>query len=543
MTSTPEPQPSSPFRFVSRAGTAERIKAWKDRYKIHERPSPSNSGETTPTNTTDSNPFRFLTRNATADRIRAWRDRHRQPKQEDRRDSLDEEGEQEESPEGMFVSASDTPYPEPMFEEIEVKLLKTTPYLKQKWYDWDNIRHGSFRRQHGTHEKDVHDIEFRHKPTGTHWTLSMRPKDFHKLSALLCDPQSKNPVLMNIQRKIRRRCALSPIHLEQLKDPGSQTVSEEVEMSAKADDGRFSTPTQMKPLPKCLPKTEKGGEQLVEYLRDILKTIKEPWNILGETWCAIEERRKGMILCGFIELSRTSLIGTWEDGVKGKEGWARKRRGGRKNDVFCFPDFLVPRMKQRRWFALRSNYLLYFLSPMDLTPQEVMLIDGYFQVLHKDIQRKEVDLRPPDEDPTGNEEDRVAVRPGGRQHHVIRNALLLRPFNKRTNEVWVKDKSHLAVLNGFRDLLVDFHNEIGGRGKARVAREWAMQLEFRRQMTPWFRDVQVDRGRYDSFAPVRRGVDPEGVRWVVDGSSHFEQIYEAIMNAEKEILIAGMSSV
>ncbi|KND02124.1 uncharacterized protein SPPG_02618 [Spizellomyces punctatus DAOM BR117] len=487
---------------------------------------------------TDGSPFRFLSRTATAERIKQWRERHRLQKSEERRNSDDEAERVGESPEGMFVSASDTGYPEPRFEDLEIKLVRTIPFLKQRWYDWDNIKHGSFRTHQGPHYKDAHEIEFTHKPTGTHWTLSIRPKDFHRFSVLLSDPDNNDPRFKRIQKRLVRRAGISPIKRDELSEKTRNGDEDEVKHVHEEDNGQYWTPTEKRPVPKPLLKGERRGEELVEFLRRVLKEVKEPWNILGETWAAVEERRRGMIVCGLIELSRTSLIGTWHDGVKGKEGWVKKRRGGRKNDVFCFPDFLVPRTSQQRWLALRSNYLLYFYSPMDITPQEVLLIDGYFQVLHKDTQRKQMDFHPRDEDPTGNLEDRVSVRPGGRQHHALRNALVLRPFNKRTNEIWVKDKHRLAVLNGFRDLLIDFHYEIGGRGRARVAREWVAQLELRRERTTWFRQVQADVGRYDSFAPVRLGTHADCVKWMVDASAHFEQVYDAIVSAEKEILIA-----
>ncbi|KAJ3148026.1 Phospholipase D1 [Geranomyces michiganensis] len=496
-----------------------------------------------------------MSRHATADRLRAWRDRakiNRRLSEDSSATSVAEVGMQ--SPEGMFVSASNSDYPEPMFKDLEVKFIKTTPFLKSRWYDWDKVKLNSFRgagRSGGStseilHRKDAHEVEITHKPSKTHWTLSMRPKDFARFSILLSDPGHKDFKYKSVQKHLRRRCALSPSQTEMAKENKKARKDEEGDRPAEETDAekeaeepeRYYTPTQYRKLPTPLQRSERRAEQLIEYLRNILQEVKEPWNILGTDWNAVEERRRGMVVCGFIELSRTSLIGTWEDGVKGKEGWAKKRRGGRKNDVFCFPDFLVPRTSQRRWLALRSNYLLYFYSPMDMTPQEVMLIDGYFQVLHKDTQRKEVDMRPKDEDPTGNREDRVNVRPGGRQHHAARNALVLRPFNKKTNEVWVKDKNKLAILNGFRDLLIDFHYEIGGRGRARVAREWALQLELRRERTTWFKDVQPKVGRYDGFAPVRKAQSANHVAWLVDGSSHFEQVYKAILSAEKEILIA-----
>ncbi|KAI8587708.1 hypothetical protein BDZ88DRAFT_424528 [Geranomyces variabilis] len=525
----------------------------------HNHVAPAADGPTPQTpggSSIGSSPFSFMNRHATADRLRAWRDRARI----NRRFSEDNTSVAEvgmDSPEGMFVSASNSDYPEPMFKDLEVKFIKTTPFLKSRWYDWDKVKLRSFRATGASsnaggpsadilHRKDAHEIEITHKPSKTHWTLSMRPKDFARFSTLLSDPGHKDLKYKSVQKHLRRRCALSPTQTELAKESKKARKDEEGDRPVEETDGekeaeepeRYYTPTQYKKLPKPLNRSERRAEQLIAYLRDILQEVKEPWNILGTDWNAVEERRRGMVVCGFIELSRTSLIGTWEDGIKGKEGWAKKRRGGRKNDVFCFPDFLVPRTSQRRWLALRSNYLLYFYSPMDMTPQEVMLIDGYFQVLHKDTQRKEVDMRPKDEDPTGNREDRVNVRPGGRQHHAARNAVVLRPFNKKTNEVWVKDKNKLAILNGFRDLLIDFHYEIGGRGRARVAREWALQLELRRQKTTWFRDVQPKVGRYDGFAPVRKLQSSTHVEWLVDGSSHFEQVYKAIVSAEKEILIA-----
>ncbi|KAJ3019708.1 Phospholipase D1 [Thoreauomyces humboldtii] len=505
------------------------------------RAATATSGVSTPSDS----PFRFLNRHGTTDMIRAWRDKSKLPKQ--RRDSADSSNLDDGRAEAMFVSASNTGYPEPMFKDLEVKLLRTTAYNKKK-SGWDKVKLRSYRKPPGSgHRKDGHEVEFTHVPTGTHWVLSMRPKDFYRFSTLLSDPDHNDPRFKGIQKHLRRRCALSPMHLELIKQPEAQRKTEaeavedakETEAEKGTDDpDKFLTPKEIIPHPKPLAKSEKRGEELVAYLRGILKEVKEPWNVLGEDWAAVEARRHGMVVCGFIELSRTSLIGTWEDGVKGKEGWAKKRRGGRKNDVFCFPDFLVPRTSQRRWMALRSNYLLYFYSPMDLTPQEVMLIDGYFQVLHKNTQKKEQDLRPKDDDPTGNMEDRVNTRPGGRQHHAARNALVLRPFNRRTNEVWVRDKNKLAILNGFRDLLIDFHYEIGGRGRARVAREWALQLDSRRQKTSWYKGVQADVGRYDAFSPVREGQSAAHVEWMVDGSAHFEQMHAALSSAEKEILIA-----
>ncbi|KAI9105816.1 hypothetical protein DFS34DRAFT_601037 [Phlyctochytrium arcticum] len=388
------------------------------------------------------------------------------------------------------------------------------------------------------HEKDLHEVLFRHVPTGTHWTLSFRPKDFRRFATLLREPDSKDPRSKPTQKRLRRRAGLSPKMREHIKHD-TEGVSEGQPEEADAASVHW-TPERERPVPRALPKTVRGGEALVEWLRDVLTEVVEPWNTMGTDWNALEERRRGLVVCGFIELSRTSLIGVWEYGMKGKEGWVKKRRGGRKNDVFCFPDFLVPRTSQYRWLALRSNYLLYFYSPMDLTPQEVMLIDGYFQVLHKDTQKRQINLHPEDEDPTGNDEDRVSNHPGGRQHHAMRNAIVLRPFNRRTNEIWVKDKHRIAILNGFRDLLIDCEHVLSGRGQVRVAREWVEQLEYRRHNTSWFRDTQIGTpgARYDSFAPVRRGIPSESLRWMVDGSAHFEQMYHAIAGAEHEILIA-----
>ncbi|TPX56523.1 phospholipase D [Powellomyces hirtus] len=553
-----DPDPN-PFSFTSRHPTFQALNPFARKPSPNAPTTPASSHPPatpgTPGTPASPNPFSFMTRLATADRLRAWRDKARLSRfdssSSDRRDSTAEDGEFAlegmNSPEGMFVSASNSGYPEPMFKDLELKFLKTTPFLHKRWYDWDKVKLKSMRGstiKSTTHRKDAHEVEITHIPSKTHWTLSMRPKDFDRFSTLLCEPCHRDYRFRSIQKHLQRRCALSPTQTEVIKEPKPERRSleskvEAAEEKAGADDpDRYLSPTEARPLPKPINKGEKRGFELVEYLGAVLKQVKEPWNVLGTDWNAVEERRRGMVVCGFIELSRTSLIGTWEDGVKGKEGWAKKRRGGRKNDVFCFPDFLVPRTSQRRWLALRSNYLLYFYSPMDLTPQEVMLIDGYFQILHKDTQRKEVDMRPKDEDPTGNKEDRVNVRPGGRQHHAARNALVLRPFNKRTNEVWVKDKNKLAILNGFRDLLIDFHYQIGGRGRARVAREWALQLELRRQKTTWFKNVQPSEGRYDAFSPVRHGQSAAHVEWLVDGASHFEQVYQAVLSAEKEILIA-----
>ncbi|KAI9003272.1 hypothetical protein BC832DRAFT_593344 [Gaertneriomyces semiglobifer] len=453
--------------------------------------------------------------------------------------------------EGMWMGGSRSGYPEPKFSELEIKLVKSTPYNKQHWYSWDRLRRASFKGSQATttsttpatttttavgpapplpHEKDRYELLFTHTPTGTHWTLSMRPKDFARFAAMLkADPKFKKA-----QRWIKRKAGLEPAKRELgVLTDGSHGSNLTATDRQHDGDEREVRPTQ---LPR-LPRNTLDGEKLVEYLRQVLNVIIEPWNIPGDDYTAVDERRKGVIVCGFIELSRTSLVGTW-GGEKGKEGWAKKRRGGRKNDVFCFPDILVPRTTQRRWLALRSNYLLYFYTPSDITPQEVLLIDGYFQVLHKNLQKKEQDLRPKDADPTGDEEDKVSTRPGGRHHHDRRNAMLLRPFNKKTNEIWVQEGHHLAVLNGFRDLLITVSADLSFRCRTHLAEEWARQLAQRREETSWFRQVQFDVGRYDSFAPVRRGLHSECVRWMVDGSAHFEQVFHAINIAQKEILIA-----
>ncbi|KAJ3299966.1 Phospholipase D1 [Borealophlyctis nickersoniae] len=398
-----------------------------------------------------------------------------------------------EYPDYLFVPSSDRPFPEPTFAEMQVKLLKSTPYFRQHWYSG---RRDTFNNPHNL---DAHEIEFRHGPTGVHWTLSIRPKDIHKISKLLADPES---VTRRHQQHHVKKLAKAdpPKRPEEQEDPGAKLYE----------------PTAFRPLPAHFPRNAHEGKEIVDYLDMLLKEIREPWNIYGTSKAAIEERRRGFILAGFIELSRKSLVGAWPGGAKGKEGWIRKRRGGRKND------------------ALRPNYLVYFYAPTDLVPSEVMLIDGYFQVLHQG-NYKELDLKPKEEDVEAAKE-RVAVHPGGRQHH--HNPLRLRPFNSHINEHWAKQRYHIAILNGFRDLLITVAHEDGGRARAQLMKEWIAQLQYLRENCSWCVDTQVGVGRYDSFAPIRDGIDPTQLRWMIDGSAHFEQIYDAFNNAKKEILIA-----
>ena len=164
-----------------------------------------------------------------------------------------------------------------------------------------------------------------------------------------------------------------------------------------------------------------------------------------------------------------------------------------------------------------------------------MLIDGYFQILHHN-QQKEADLKPKDND--GDDDDRVNRQPGGRRH-FNRNALALRPFNTRTNELWARNEHHIAILNGFRDLLITVAKEHGTRSRKQMVREWVKELSERKDACSWFTLTQAGVGRYDSFAPVRNGLSPDVVRWMIDGSAHFEQVLAALEGATREILIAG----
>ncbi|KAJ3039077.1 Phospholipase D1 [Rhizophlyctis rosea] len=437
---------------------------------------------------------------------------------------VDEEMTNAEDWEHPFISGSDLNYPEPKFEELEIKHVKIIPFNRQHWYS------GRYDRLGDPHALDSHELEFRHKPTGTHWIISMRPKDLLRLSRNLTEPHRSE--LKHFQRRIKKLAKVEP-----RTHPRPTLPTEEGPKKDGEEDATITiNATDIRP---ALPKLKRGlqnPDEILQYLHGLLAKIKEPWNVVGENHSAIEERRRGLVICAFIELSRTSLIGT-VDGVKCKEGWVRKRRGGRKNDVLFLPDFLVPRLRQRRWLALRSNYLLYFYSPTEYTPREVLLIDGYFQILHR-FQRREADLRPKDDDDAGDDDDdRVATRPGGRRH-FNRNALALRPFNTRTNEVWAKDEYHIAILNGFRDLLITVAHEHGSRSRKQLVAEWVRELQQRRDACSWYTLTQTGKGRYDGFAPVRDGLSPDVVRWMIDGSAHFEQILAALEGAEKEILIA-----
>ncbi|KAK8219889.1 Phospholipase D1 [Zalaria obscura] len=202
-------------------------------------------------------------------------------------------------------------------------------------------------------------------------------------------------------------------------------------------------------------------------------------------------------LCKFLELSALAMRLSVEGGYHGKEGLMTivSRRTQRIQHLrplraSQFAPAQVTDRHKPKWFLVRHSYLVCVDSPESLEPREVFLVDSDFRT---EKQKK------PLGDQSAKELAKNATESATQsKHHVIR------------------------LYNAERKLKLLAKNE-------RQLAQFKESIEQMQKNTIW-----SQRHRFDSFAPIRKGVF---ARWMVDGRDHMWQVSRAIDNARNFVYI------
>jgi phospholipase D1/2 len=195
-------------------------------------------------------------------------------------------------------------------------------------------------------------------------------------------------------------------------------------------------------------------------------------------------------LCKFLELSALGVRLAAEGGYHGKEGYLRiKSSKGFDFRRQLRPDLIMER-HHRKWFMVRSSYVVCVDSPEEMNIYEVILADSSFDVEKKKTTRKR-DEKPKD----------LAIR--AKDSAKVRSHQLLIYNSERL----------FKLLAHTRDLQQQFHDSIN----------------FMKNNTIWAKEQ-----RYESFAPVRENVFAQ---FLVDGRDYMWNVSRAIDMAKDVIYI------
>ncbi|KAA8905998.1 hypothetical protein FN846DRAFT_919255 [Sphaerosporella brunnea] len=216
-------------------------------------------------------------------------------------------------------------------------------------------------------------------------------------------------------------------------------------------------------------------QQLEEYLRRLIRVMIF--------------RPDSNRLCKFLELSALGVRLAAEGSYHGKEGYLIIRSSKGSDFKRPWNPSQVARRHSPKWFLVRHSYIVCVDSPEEMNIYDVFLVDSNFEVDIKRFLRKK-----PSKD-AATESASNAPRP---QHH------------------------RLAIQNHERTVKLLAKNE-------RQLQQFQQSMEYMKANTLWSKPQ-----RFDSFAPVRKGVFAQ---WLVDGRDYFWNVSRAISMAKDVIYI------
>jgi phospholipase D1/2 len=216
-------------------------------------------------------------------------------------------------------------------------------------------------------------------------------------------------------------------------------------------------------------------QQLEEYLRRLIRQMIF--------------RPDSNRLCKFLELSALGVRLAAEGSYHGKEGYLIIRSSKGSDFKRQWNPSQVARRHSPKWFLVRHSYIVCVDSPEEMNIYDVFLVDSNFDVDVKRFLRK----KPSKEATTAS--GSTAPRP---QHH------------------------RLAIQNHERTVKLLAKNE-------RQLQQFQQSMNFMKEHTLWSKPH-----RFDSFAPVRKGVFAQ---WLVDGRDYFWNVSRAISMAKDVIYI------
>jgi phospholipase D1/2 len=216
-------------------------------------------------------------------------------------------------------------------------------------------------------------------------------------------------------------------------------------------------------------------QQLEEYLRRLIRQMIF--------------RPDSNRLCKFLELSALGVRLAAEGSYHGKEGYLIIRSSKGSDFKRQWNPSQVARRHSPKWFLVRHSYIVCVDSPEEMNIYDVFLVDSNFDVDVKRFLRK----KPSKEAATAS--GSTASRP---QHH------------------------RLAIQNHERTVKLLAKNE-------RQLQQFQQSMNFMKEHSLWSKPQ-----RFDSFAPVRKGVFAQ---WLVDGRDYFWNVSRAISMAKDVIYI------
>ncbi|CRK14407.1 hypothetical protein BN1708_002679 [Verticillium longisporum] len=196
-------------------------------------------------------------------------------------------------------------------------------------------------------------------------------------------------------------------------------------------------------------------------------------------------------LCKFLELSALGVRLAAEGSYHGKECYLHIQSSkGLDFRRVLTPEKVIAR-HSRKWFLVRSSYIVCVESPENMLVYDVYLVDAKFRIASKKSSLKHIGS-------SGTREIDLTKEPPPDKHHTL---------TLHTSERKVKLFSrNQAVLKQFEDSIAEMLKQ-----------------------TKWH-----SVNRFDSFAPVRQGVFAQ---WLVDGRDYMWNVSRAISMARDVIYI------
>ncbi|KAH8709114.1 Phospholipase D1 [Beauveria bassiana] len=195
-------------------------------------------------------------------------------------------------------------------------------------------------------------------------------------------------------------------------------------------------------------------------------------------------------LCKFLELSALGVRLAAEGSYHGKEGFLHIQSAKGLDFRRVLTPAKVIARHSRKWFLVRSSYIVCVDSPENMNIYDVYLVDSSFSIASKRSAIKQIAFKKKkNDDPT--------AEPSPSKHTLT----------LRTSERKVR------LFTRFHSINKQFHESI-------------TEMLSR---TPWSK-----KKRFDSFAPVRQGVFAQ---WLVDGRDYMWNVSRAINMARDVIYI------
>ena len=198
----------------------------------------------------------------------------------------------------------------------------------------------------------------------------------------------------------------------------------------------------------------------------------------------------------FCEVSAVSFLQTSHSGKGIMEGYAQKRRGGRRfmlrgcsAPTGGFANLFKPKFS-KRWFVLKKDYLMYTEGRTSQTVRDVLLFDCQFSA------------------------ELISPRDGGKGTAL--------PARLRSGSV--KDTRFIKIQNGYRKIVLAFDSHLR-------ALEWLHAIRAAHAESEWNRHH-----RFDSFAPPR---EKGAAKLLVDGHAYMSELLKHLAKARSEVYISG----